>query len=83
MPPTGTKRKVALSQVPGAAKRVILREAGDQRVRKVEEIADADGMTYEAEWIVGGMAVEVMVTSEGRLLCEKVEPAYVGQHACN
>ena len=78
MPSAGTKRKVGLDQVPCAVKRAILREARGQKVSKVEEVTNAYGRTYEAGWVVDGMEVELTVTSEGRLLCEKMEPAYDG-----
>ena len=62
--------RVSLSQVPKAARRVILREAGEHKIREVERI-----VAYEAEWVVDGKEVEVVVSAEGELLGRKTERA--------
>lgn len=62
------ERTVSLDQVPAKVKSTILKAAGDQPIKEVEEVTE-DGKTYyEADWMQDGKEVEVKVAPNGKLL---------------
>ena len=71
--PEVTKKKIGLDDCPKAVKDTIVKEAGDNKVKEVEEITEGDQKTYEASWMAGGKEVEIVVAADGKLLSRKVE----------
>lgn len=64
-----TERNVALSQVPQAVRKTLLKAAGAHAIREIEELTTREGhKIYEAEWIADGREVEVRVTAAGKLI---------------
>lgn len=66
------EKEVTLKQVPKKVKATILKAAGKNDIKEVEEVVLK---LYEAEWIQGKKEVEIFVTPQGKLLMKKVEKA--------
>jgi len=69
------EKKVTIEQVPAAVKATILKEAGDNKIKEIEEITKGDVKTYEAEWVADGKEVEIKVAADGKLLRKKTKEA--------
>jgi hypothetical protein len=69
-----SETEVDLSQVPEVVRTAILKEAGTNKVKEVEEITASNGNTYyEAEWILEGYEVELLLDAKGSLVCKRME----------
>jgi hypothetical protein len=66
------ERAVSLDQVPAKVKATILKAAGKNQVKEVEEISLR---LYEAEWVQNGKETEVLVTAGGKVLAKEMEEA--------
>ena len=66
----GDEKKVKLNRVPQPVKKTILRLADGKKIAEIEEVTTT---VYEADWTVKGKEVEILVSSEGRLLGKEVE----------
>lgn len=75
------EREIALSQVPEAARIVILEEAGEHPVLEVDEILVDGEKLYEAEWSTEGHEVEITVTADGTIVGREVEDGGDGGEA--
>jgi hypothetical protein len=64
------EKEVTLREVPKKVKATILKAAGKNEIKELEEVVLK---LYEAEWMRGNKEVEVFVTPKGRLLMKKVE----------
>jgi hypothetical protein len=63
-----SSRDVSLDEIPDAARRTVLEQAGEHRIRELEEKV-VDGKTvYEAELRIDGKEVEVVVAPDGRVV---------------
>lgn len=62
------EREVTLEQVPSAVKATVLKEAGDHPILELEEVRLGEKIYYEAEWMEGGLEVEIQVAPDGTLL---------------
>jgi hypothetical protein len=63
-----SSKEVSLDQVPEAARTTLLQQAGENRIRELEEKV-VDGKTvYEIELIVDGNETEVVVAADGELV---------------
>jgi len=73
--PEGKKheKKVRLDQVPAAAREAILKEAGKNTIKEIEEETENGRTLYEAEWEVEGKETEVTVTPDGKIVAREVE----------
>jgi len=70
----GKEEKVTLKQLPKKVKKTILKAAGDHKITELEKITTEDGKVYyEAEWIVDGKDVVILVSAKGKLLEKTVE----------
>ncbi|HET9887184.1 MAG TPA: hypothetical protein VFR10_06685 [bacterium] len=67
------EREIALSDVPEAARVVILEEAGEHPVLEVDEIIVEGDKLYEAEWNTEGHEVEITVTADGTIVGREIE----------
>lgn len=67
------ERAVSLDEVPGAARATILKQAGGNKIKEIEEIGRGKKKLYEAEWIADGKEVEILVAANGKLLKKKPE----------
>jgi hypothetical protein len=68
-----SSRDVSLEEVPEAARRTLLEQAGENRIRELEEKI-VDGQTlYEIELLVDGQETEVVVAPDGKLVRIKRE----------
>jgi hypothetical protein len=66
------ERPVTLDQLPPAVHSTILAEAGDHAIQELEEVRITK-IFYEAEWIEGGMEVEIVVAPDGTVLERSTE----------
>jgi hypothetical protein len=71
----GTEKKVTLAEVPAAVKATILKEAGDNAIKEIEQVTERDVTFYEAEWLAGGQETEIKVAADGKLIGKEVEAA--------
>jgi len=69
------EKKVTIDQVPAAVKAAILKEAGDNKIKEIEEKTKGDQKIYEAAWIADGKEVEIKLSADGTVLEKKVEEA--------
>lgn len=67
------ERDVTLEQVPPAVKATVLKEAGDHTILELEEVRLGEKIYYEAEWMEGGLEVEIQVAPDGTLLGRSTE----------
>ena len=70
-----TEKEVTIDQVPAAVKATIEKEAGTNKIEKIEEITKGDEKCYEAEWEIDGKDVEIKVAADGKLIEKEVEIA--------
>jgi hypothetical protein len=69
-----TEKKVTIEQVPAAVKATILKEAGSNAVKEIEEVSKEGSIVFfEAEWKTDGKEVEIKVAPDGKLLGKKIE----------
>ena len=69
-----TEKDIAIGEVPEAARATILREAGDNKIKEVEEVSrDGQVIYYEAEWDADGKEIEIKVAPDGKLLSKEIE----------
>ena len=64
------EREVSLSQVPAKVKATILKAAGKNEIKEIEEVVLT---LYEVEWTKGEREFEVYLTPDGKVLMKKVE----------
>ena len=70
---------VTIDQVPAAVKATILKEAGENKITKIEK-EDKDGkVVYEAKCVKDGKTVEIQVAADGKLIATKVEDEKEGK----
>ena len=69
------EKTVTIDQVPAAVKAAILKEAGDNKIKEIEEKTKGDQKIYEAAWIADGKEVEIKLSADGTVLKKKVEAA--------
>lgn len=67
------EREVSMDELPDAAKATILKEAGDHELVELEEVIYKGRTFYDAEWLDGGMEVEITVTPEGEIVGREIE----------
>jgi len=67
------ERAISLDELPDAVKTTILKQAGGNKIKEIEEISRGKKKLYEAEWIADGKEVEILVTANGKLLKKKPE----------
>jgi hypothetical protein len=67
------EQEITLSDVPEAARIVILEEAGEHPVLEVDEILVEGDKLYEAEWNTEGQEVEITVTADGTIVGREIE----------
>ena len=65
--------KIALDQVPAAAREALLKLAGDAKITEVEREKEDGLVLYEAEWSVNGKEAEASVTANGDLVEQEEE----------
>jgi hypothetical protein len=69
-----TEKKVTLDQVPAEVKATIMKEAGSNTIKEIEEISkDGKVVCFEAEWKADGKEIEIKVAPDGKLLSRKIE----------
>ena len=68
-----TEKKVTIDQVPEAARKTILKEAGSNKITEIEEETKDGVITYEAEWKADGKEIEITVDVAGKLLKKEVD----------
>lgn len=64
------EREVSLSQVSAKVKATILKAAGKNEIKEIEEVVLT---LYEVEWTKGEREFEVYLTPDGKVLMKKVE----------
>lgn len=64
------EREVTLKEVPAKVKATILKAAGKNELKEVEEVVLK---LFEAEWTKGDREIEVFITPDGKVLMKKVE----------
>ena len=69
------KRQVTLQQLPAPVRATIEKEAGQNKITKIEQVSRSEQQFYEAEWAAGDKNVEIKVGSDGKLLRKEVEEA--------
>jgi uncharacterized membrane protein YkoI len=69
------EREVTLDQVPRPVKRTILKQAGKNKIREIEEVTKGGRTIYEAEWVAEGKEIDIQVAANGKLLGKEVEKA--------
>ncbi|MHC4982976.1 MAG: hypothetical protein ACYTF6_07390 [Planctomycetota bacterium] len=67
------EKTLTIDQVPAAVKATILKEAGNNEIKEIEEETEDGQTVYEAEWIADGKEVEIEVAPDGKLLEKEVE----------
>lgn len=67
------EKEVSLDEVPDAVKATILKEAGGNKIKEIEEVGRGKKKLYEAAWITGGKEVEILVAPNGKLLKKETE----------
>lgn len=71
--------ETTLDKVPAAVKETIQKELGANKLAKVEEEV-ADGVTtYEAEWVVDGKTIELVVAADGKVVKKEEEKKGEGE----
>lgn len=68
-----SEREVTLADVPEAARKVILEEAGENAILEIDEIVVDGRVLYDAEWRVGDQEIEITVTSDGEIVGREIE----------
>lgn len=63
-------RAVTLKQVPAKVKATILKAAGKNKLKELEETVLK---LYEAEWTAGNVLIEIFVTPDGNVLMKRAE----------
>ncbi|MEZ4652334.1 MAG: hypothetical protein R3E12_01670 [Candidatus Eisenbacteria bacterium] len=71
----GSERAVNLADIPEATRAAILEEAGDHPIVELDEYSTAEGLWYEAVWVVGDQEIEVLVDAKGNILARGSELA--------
>ena len=66
-----------MEQIPAAARKTFLEQAGENRIRELERKVVGGKTVYEAAWLIDGSEIEVVVAPSGRLLRAKRGPALV------
>jgi uncharacterized membrane protein YkoI len=62
------KEKIALDNAPKPVQETILKEAGKNEVKEVVKITEGDKTVYEAEWKEKEKSVEIVVSSDGKIV---------------
>ncbi len=62
------EEEVSLDQVPAKVRATLLKLAGDAKITEVERETEGGIVTYEAEWEVNGLEIEVELTSSGEVI---------------
>ena len=68
-----TEVELTLAEVPAAVKATILKEAKGAAIKEVEKETKDGKTAFEAEFVVDGKEVEIMVDPAGKLLSREVE----------
>lgn len=63
-----SSKPVTFEELPAVTGETIRREAGDRRIRELEEKVVNGRTVYEASWIEGGAEVELVVSPSGEVL---------------
>ncbi len=69
------EREVTIDEVPKPVRKTILKQAGKNKIREIEEVTQDGRTIYEAEWVAEGKEVDVQVGADGKLLGREVEGA--------
>ena len=67
------EKKLTIDQVPAAVKATILKEAGKNEIKEIEEEIEDGQRVYGAEWVADGKEVDIKVAPDGTLLKKEVE----------
>jgi len=67
------ERPVTLQQLPSPVRVTIEKEAGQNKMKEIEQVTRGEKRFYEAEWVDGGKTVEIKVAPDGKLLRKEVE----------
>ena len=62
------EEEVSLDQVPAKVRATLLKLAGDAKITEVERETEGGITTYEAEWEVNGLEIEVELTASGEVI---------------
>lgn len=68
------ERRITLDELPQLARETILREADGKEILEVEAFTFRGENYFEAEWRVGDMEVDVVVTPDGEVVQRETEP---------
>lgn len=67
------EKKTTLDKLPPAVKETLIKLAGSNMIREIEEVTKGKVKAYEAEWIENGKEVEVLIAEDGALLRKGIE----------
>jgi len=67
------ERPIAWNELPPVVQETIREQAGDHQITELEEETVDGQVFYEAEWMEGGMEVEILVAADGELLEREVD----------
>src|SRR5205823_1947539 len=67
------KDRVAIEEVPAAAKATLQQRAGDGKIDEVKKETEDGKTTYEADATIGGKEYEIEVAEDGTLLEKKLK----------
>ncbi len=67
-----TEREVTLKEVPAKVKATILKAAGKNEIKEIEEVVLK---VFEVEWTKGGKEIEVFIKPDGQVLMKSIEKA--------
>ena len=71
--PNENERPITWNELPQVVQETIREQAGDHQITELEEETVDGQVFYEAEWMEGGMEVEILVAADGELLEREVE----------
>ncbi len=66
------ERAITLNQVPAKAKATLLKAAGKNEIKEIEEVVLK---VFEVEWTKGGKEIEVFIKPDGQVLMKSTEKA--------
>jgi hypothetical protein len=73
-----SSRDVSLDEIPEAARKTVLEQAGEHRIRELEEKVVDGKAVYEAELWIDGKEVEVVVAPDGKVVWIKRDEEKTG-----
>ena len=69
------EKKITIDQVPVAVKDALMKEAGKNEIKAVEEVTTGDVKTYEADWTADGKNVEIEMAADGKVIMKEADVA--------